>query len=139
MLLRDVRAGRRPGARAAASICSIVVPSVAMRSLHGLLRAVAEGDHGDDGGDADHDAEHREDGAQDVGTERGERDPDDLETHGVGGGARAAGGSRKVSRGPVGLMTSPPTLRVRLETRGGTLGLGWAPRKGSKGKSGSAI
>ena len=39
--------------------------------LDGLLRAVAEGDHGDDGGDADHDAEHREDGTEDVGAKGG--------------------------------------------------------------------
>ncbi len=31
---------------------------------HGLLRALAEGDHGDHRGDADDDAEHREEGAQ---------------------------------------------------------------------------
>ena len=48
----------------------------AIRSLHGLLRAVAERDHRDHGRDADDDAEHREQRAEHVGAQRGQRDPE---------------------------------------------------------------
>ena len=60
------------------SICSVVVPSRAMRSFTAFCGAVAERDHGDDGGDADDDAEHREQRPQLVGAERREGDTNDF-------------------------------------------------------------
>ena len=52
--------------------------------LHGILGAVAQCDHRDDGGDADHDAKHRQERTKLIGAQRRERDAEGfVEKHGA--------------------------------------------------------
>ena len=76
-------------------ICSVVVPSRAMRSFTASCRAVAERDHRDDGRDTDDDAEHREERPQRVRAQRRERGANDFANqHGRCGATNDAVGGR---------------------------------------------
>jgi len=85
-----------------ASICSVVVPSLASRSFT-LLGAAAERDDRDHGGDADDAAEHREERAQLVRPQRCQRDEENLESH-----CYDLGDGGRVFRCSVSLSTRPP-------------------------------